>query len=175
MSDKKKNGVEALDYSVIKNFDSFEIRKYDEINIVSIETNKSMGSEGFTSLFKYISGQNKEKKEIPMTAPVLNKISDEESTMAFVMPKGMHLESIPKPLREDLIVKQMDPGYYAVLKFNGFNNKRKINHKIEEFKDLLENKEYSILSDFYLARFDPPLTLPTLRKNEILVKIAYKE
>lgn len=175
MADNNRHGAEALDYKIIKKFDDFEIRKYDEINIVSIDTKKAAGSQGFSMLFNYISGQNKDKVEIPMTAPVLNKISKEETTMAFVMPKNMHIDSIPKPMGKDLVIKQVNAGYYAALKFNGFNNQGKINRKIEELKNILEKKGYKILSDFYLARFDPPFTLPVLRRNEILVEIAYEE
>jgi len=174
MADKNRHGAEALDYSVIKKYDAFEIRKYDSINIVSVETKKPIGSQGFSMLFNYISGQNEEKKEIPMTAPVINKVSETASNMAFVMPGDMTLETIPKPLREGLIIKQMNSGYYAVSAFKGLNNQKKINRKIEAFRELLEEKGFSILSEFYLARFDPPFTLPMLRRNEIMVEIDYE-
>ena len=171
MAAQKRHSVKTLEYQVIQNFEEFEIRKYETFLIVSIDTNKMVGSKGFSSLFNYISGENKEKREIPMTAPVLNKVSKNHATMAFIMPREISLESIPAPLKEDLSIKEMNAGFYAVLSFNGFNNKAKIKYKIKIFKELLKENNYKVISEFYLARFDPPFTLPPLRRNEILVEV----
>ncbi len=175
MATQKRQGVETLGYQMVQSFEDFEIRKYEAFLIVSIDTSKMLGSTGFSSLYKYISGENTEKREIPMTAPVLNKVSQKHGAMAFVMPKDMSLESIPVPLKEDMSIKEMNAGFYAVLRFNGFNNKAKIKYKIKIFKELIKENNYKILSEFYLARFDPPFTLPPLRKNELLVEVSLEE
>lgn len=173
MATEKRHGAKTLNYEVVKKFDAFEIRKYQAFLIVSVETEKMVGSQGFRRLFNYISGNNKTGEEIPMTAPVLNRISKEDSSMAFVMPEQFSKDSVPEPLQKDLLVKEMPPGYYAALSFKGFNFQLKIKEKIKTFEDLLEKKNLEKGSDFYLARFDPPFTLPPLRRNEILVKIQY--
>jgi len=175
MATEERHGAKTLTYKVVESFDGFEIRKYEPFLIVSIKTEKMVGSQGFRYLFNYISGDNKEGKEIPMTAPVLNRISVEEASMAFVMPEEFSKENIPKPLQEELLIKEMPSGYYAVLSFKGFNNQLKIEQKIKAFEDLLEKEKLEKQSDFYLARFDPPFTLPPLRKNEILVRIQYDD
>lgn len=175
MATEERHGAKTLPYEIIESFDDIEIRKYEPFFIVSVETEKMIGSEGFRRLFNYISGDNKEGKEIPMTAPVLNRISEKASSMAFVMPEEFSKDNIPQPLKEELIIKEMPAGYYAVLSFKGFNNESKIKLKIEALKYLLEKHNLKEQSDFYLARFDPPFTLPPLRKNEILVKIQYDE
>lgn len=175
MGDEKRHGAKTLSYSVVKKFDAFEIRKYAAFLIVSVETNKMAGSEGFRSLFNYISGENRDRKEIPMTAPVLNRMSLEESSMAFVMPQGFSKDNIPKPMHDELKIKEMPPGYYAVLSFKGFNNQSKIEKMIKALEEAIEKENLERESDFYLARYDPPFTLPPLRKNEILVKIKYDD
>jgi len=175
MADEKRHGAETLTYSVVKKFDDFEIRKYETFLIVSVESNKMVGSEGFRALFNYISGENKDRKEIPMTAPVLNRMSLEESAMAFVMPQNFSKDNIPKPMQDELKIKEMPTGYYAVLSFKGFNNQSKIEKKIKALQELLEKENLEKQSDFYLARFDPPFTLPPLRRNEILVRVQYND
>ena len=175
MATEERHGAKTLTYKVVESFDDMEVRKYEPFFIVSVETEKMIGSEGFRRLFNYISGDNKEGKEIPMTAPVLNRISEKASSMGFVMPEKFSIDNIPQPLQEELIVKEMPSGYYAVLSFKGFNNESKIKQKTEVLKGLLEKHNLQKQSDFYLARFDPPFTLPPLRKNEILVKIQYDD
>ena len=173
MADEKRHGAKTLTYNVVKSFDAFEIRAYEPFFIVSVKTQEMVGSGGFRYLFNYISGENKEGKEIPMTAPVLNRISVEDSSMAFVMPEDFSEENIPKPIQEALKIIEMPSGYYAVLSFKGFNNQSKIEKKIKALQELLEKENLEKQSDFYLARFDPPFTLPPLRRNEILVKVQY--
>ena len=175
MAAEKRHGANILNYSLVKAFDDFEIRKYEAFLIVSISTEKIAGSQGFRALFNYISGENKDRKEIPMTAPVLNRISLEASTMAFVMPEDISKDKIPTPLKDELEVKEMPSGYYAALSYKGYNNQSKIKKKIEDFESLLEAHRFEKQSDFYLARFDPPFTLPPLRRNVILVKIKYDD
>lgn len=173
MAAEKRHGAKTLSYAVVKSLDSYEIRKYQPFFIVSVETDKMIGSEGFRRLFNYISGENKKSQEIPMTAPVLNKISKKNSSMAFVMPEEFSKDNIPEPLQEELSIKEMPSGYYAVLSFKGFNNLSKIKEKSKTLENLLKKDNLVIKSEFYLGRFDPPFTLPPLRRNEILVKIEY--
>ena len=58
---------EEANYEVVKENKEYEIRKYSDRLV--IETNSIEGN-GFRKLFNYISGNNKEKKEIKMTVPV---------------------------------------------------------------------------------------------------------
>ena len=60
---------EEANYEVIKENKNYEIRKYPDRLV--IETNSIQGN-GFRKLFNYISGNNKENKEIKMTPEMLN-------------------------------------------------------------------------------------------------------
>ena len=67
---------EQPDYSVIKKDNEFEIRQYTNFLTATVETDgerdEAIG-KGFRILFKYISGENKEKENISMTIPVMQK------------------------------------------------------------------------------------------------------
>ena len=62
--------VEKVKYTIIKKLNKIEIRKYPEIILAIIENNDDNNAFGF--LFRYISGYNKIREKIEMTAPVIN-------------------------------------------------------------------------------------------------------
>ena len=64
---------EEANYEIVKENKIYEIRKYP--NRLVIETNSIQGN-GFRKLFNYISGNNKDNKEIKMTVPVTQEIKN---------------------------------------------------------------------------------------------------
>ena len=67
---------EQPDYKVIKKDNEFEIRQYTNFLTATVETEGGRDeaiSTGFRILFKYISGENKNKESISMTVPVMQK------------------------------------------------------------------------------------------------------
>lgn len=167
-----ENTVEKLKYEVIKTDGSIEIRKYEDIHIVEVGTYKErFGRSGFMELYNFITGENEDNKQIPMTAPVLNELENNKDTIAFVMPSDMKVEEIPKPLSQQVKVKTLNNGFYAVINFSGLSNQSKIHKKTQELIQWIKDNNYRILSNPYLARFDQPLTNPIKRTNEIMIKI----
>merc|ERR1711974_593635 len=67
---------EQAPYTTLKDFDGYEMRQYQSVNWVCTEATYKMdkGPEMFMKLFRYISGVNKEQKEVEMTVPVLSRI-----------------------------------------------------------------------------------------------------
>ena len=65
-------GYETQSYKVIRTFSDGEIRFYPKV--MKVKTNNK---SGFSSLFRYISGNNSEQQKISMTTPVhMNKNND---------------------------------------------------------------------------------------------------
>merc|ERR1711974_315127 len=67
---------EQAPYTTLKDFDGYEMRQYQSVNWVCTEATYKMDKEPemFMKLFRYISGVNKEQKEVEMTVPVLSRI-----------------------------------------------------------------------------------------------------
>jgi effector-binding domain-containing protein len=171
MSDNSSS-VEKLPYEVVTSDGSIEIRKYDDIHIVEVGTYKErLGQSGFMELYHFITGDNEEHKQIPMTAPVLNELKTDHETIAFVMPSHMKEEEIPRPSNKQVEVKTINKGLYAVIRFSGLTNQGKVDKKIQELIKWLKENHYKIRSNPFLARFDQPLTNPLKRTNEIMIKI----
>jgi predicted transcriptional regulator len=59
----------------------------------------------------------------------------------------------------------------AVLRFSGLVNEEKIAKKTLELTQWMVSKNLRPLSDPELARYNPPWTLPFLRRNEILIEV----
>ena len=59
---------EEADYQVVKQFDEFEIRYYQERYVIQVSYANQ--NSGFQKLFNYISGQNNQSQKIEMTTPV---------------------------------------------------------------------------------------------------------
>ena len=89
--------VEQASYKVLAKEGPFEIRLYEPMVVASCQEADLSGGDGFSRLFNYIGGNNRDSKKISMTAPVLNRPEARQATMAFVMPNRMRLQDLPRP------------------------------------------------------------------------------
>ena len=182
------SNVEQPKYEVIESQGNIEIRQYQPMIIaeIAIEDNRKEAiKSGFKILASYIFGNNKSKKNVSMTAPVRQQSNEKISMTApvsqqkvqgawrisFVMPSQYSIDTIPVPNNEGISIKKIDSKKYAVLKFSGMNSDKNINfHEIKLKKYLSENKIQAISSSIY-AFYNPPWTLPFLRRNEIMIEV----
>ena len=107
-----------------------------------------------------------------MTTPVFFTNNNSEGRMAFVMPKDMRPELVPKPSTGMLEVSEYPPGKFAVLRFKGnFNTRNRDNHRVEQeninrlrdwigTKEKIDEEQRPIFSVF-----DPPWTPGIMRRN----------
>ena len=75
------------------------------------------------------------------------------------------------PDYKDISIEKIGSKKYAVIKFSGMNSDQNIHFyksKIENY--LLENRMQAVLSPIY-AFYNPPWTLPFLRRNEAMIEI----
>jgi hypothetical protein len=126
-------------------------------------------------------------QKIAMTAPVSvepqgdsQNFQDSQSGMKdatawrvqFTMPGSYTLASLPKPLNPAVTLREVPGKHYAVLVFSGFAGAEKAQQKTDELRAWLQARNLHALATPQLARYNPPWTLPFLRRNEILIEIA---
>lgn len=170
---------------------SFEIRHYQPYLIAQTESSGDYDAatkQSFYRLFDYISGKNQGKQKIEMAAPVMQQkqskgekiemtapVFQEKSgnawTMAFVLPLHYNLETVPKPTDPKVTLKEIPEHRVAVLTYTGFMGADKITEKTKELTTWLKQKNLTPLSEPRSAGYNPPWTIPFLRRNEILVDI----
>ena len=181
--------VEMLDYQVLDKEGSFDIRQYQEYWVVRTEIAgdyRESTSKGFRLLFNYISGNNKQQEKIAMTGPVIQQEKGEKIAMTgpviqqktgknwimeFVLPSKYNTEQPPEPLDPKVkLVKT--PGYRAaVISYSGNLREDKYNIKAKELMDIIRVKGLQPMGDPFSAGYDPPWTIPFLKRNEVLVII----
>ena len=180
--------VEQPKYEIISSQGDIEIRQYQPMVIAEVTIygkRKEAIKSGFKILAGYIFGDNKLRENISMTAPVKQQSNEKISMTApvrqqevpgrwkisFVMPSQYSISTIPIPDYKDISIEKIDSKKYAVIKFSGMNSDKNIHfHENKIKKYLSENKIQSISSSIY-AFYNPPLTLPFLRRNEVMIEI----
>ncbi len=162
---------ETPEYKVLVKEDEFEIREYTDFYIVEYDNDNDPGiQKGFGTLFNYISSDNKENQKISMTIPVIEEIVQDKKKMAFVVP-GKFKEKIPEPNNRNLSVRKFNEGMFAAIRYSGFSNQSKEDSMKKKLSEWLAAKGYGEVSNYMLAFYNAPFTLPMMRRNEILVRV----
>ena len=183
---------EEPEFKLISQDGEFEVREYKPKIIASVEVEGDFddaSSRGFKLLADYIFGNNLldgSSKKISMTAPVemtplsenlsiTSSIMDDEVNnkwlVNFIMPKEYSLDSLPKPNNPKVNIVEIPVEKYAVIVFSGLVREASYAEKVELLTDYLKRNNYIQQGAIKIARYNPPWTLPFLRKNELMVKI----
>lgn len=109
-------------------------------------------------------------EKISMTAPVSMEQSGQKWRMQFVMPSKYTLKTLPKPNNPAVRIRQIEGAKYAVNRFSGLAGKDKAEKKTEELRKWLNSKNIKEVGKPELARYNPPWTLPFMRRNEVIIK-----
>jgi len=90
----------------------------------------------------------------------------------FTMPSEYSMATLPKPRNPAVTLREVPGKRYAVLVFSGFAGEEKVQQKSDELLAWLKAKNRRAIATPQVARYNPPWTLPFLRRNEILVEVA---
>ena len=150
-----------------------EIRHYAPVRIA--ETNvdapwQDALDEGFHRLAGFIFGGNAQKQRIAMTAPVTAMRHAEGYALAFSMPEGVDL---PHPDDPRILIRPLPSRRVAVLRFNGRSDDESVEDKKRELMALVEKSGFTPRGEPTFAGYDPPWTIPLLRRNEVWLEIEH--
>jgi hypothetical protein len=187
--------VEEPRHSVVRRLGGgVEIRRYEPVVVAETQVEASYEaapSQGFRRLAGYIFGGNRSRESIAMTAPVVQgggATREGESiamtapvvqasrggaqTMSFVMPPGRTLDSLPVPNDPRVVLREQPARDVAVLRYAGATNREVVEARSAELLAELARSGIAARSEPVSARYDPPSTLPFLRRNEVWVELA---
>jgi effector-binding domain-containing protein len=168
------SNVEKPKYQVVSSQANIEIRKYNPMIIALVEVQgerKEAIRGGFKMLADYIFGNNKSKEDIPMTAPVKQQKFQENWQISFIMPSEYNMETLPQPNNKNIGLKELPSKKYIVINFSGVISDQNITLHEEKLKKHILENEMHILSPPIYAFYNPPWTLPFMRRNEIMMEI----
>jgi hypothetical protein len=171
--------AQEIPYNVMKKIEDVEIRQYPEVIFAVVEDNS--GDSGFGLLFQYISGENKTRRKIAMTAPVITSekitmtapVITGKNYMAFALPSSYTKETAPIPTNPSVIIETQKEKTMAVLQFSGRTNETKVQKNIQKLITTLKNHSMQMKDEPVLMRYNSPFTPGFLRRNEVAVEIDY--
>nr|WP_245217601.1 heme-binding protein [Rheinheimera maricola] len=185
-----QSDVETAPYTLLKADASqnIEVRNYDSMILVSTDMAGDGRNSAFRKLFGYISGDNEGAVSIAMTAPVIMDNSSKgekiamtapvfmrnrpgDSMMSFVMPKDFTLQTTPKPTNPELVVTEVKNYQVAAIQFSGTLSRSNVEKHTAMLQQWLSANGYTAISAPIEAGYNGPLTLPMLRRNEVLIEI----
>ena len=180
--------VETPAYEVIKSQGKIEIRQFGPMIIAEVQVQGERAdaiSKGFRLLADYIFGNNTTRQNIAMTAPVQQREStqiamtapmQQQSTkdswlVSFVMPSEYSMESLPKPKNDRVTLKKVPPQQFIVITFSGTSSDENLREHEEELIEFIKSKNISVTGTPKYAFYNPPWTLPLMRRNEVMIEI----
>lgn len=181
--------AEEPSYQVLNDAGPFQIRHYPSMVVAQTEVNadyKNASGLAFQRLAGYIFGNNKKQQAITMTAPVIQQQQAERLSMTapviqqkngavwlmtFVLPQGYTLSTAPEPLDSAVLIQEIPDKKIATIRYTGSLSEQGIEEKSAELIDWLIQQHYQAISPSRSAAYDPPWTLPFLRRNEVHIDI----
>lgn len=185
------NTVEEARYELLISEDKYELRLYEPIVIAEAYVEGSFdkaGAQAFRKLFEYISGDNTTRSEIAMTAPVIAKqdgsnksmkidmtvpVMEERSNQGwrymFVLPAGYSINTTPAPVSENIKISTMPQKQVAIVRYSGSWDEKVIDEKSSQLKHWIMANGLTPASEPRWAGYNPPWTLPFLRRNEVMI------
>jgi len=185
--------TEEPKFTLLEKDQSFELRLYEPKILAEVLVSGTMreaSSKGFKLIADFIFGNNiatsGKSEKISMTAPVLIEPHAEKISMTepvnveqsgagwkvnFVMPSKYTLETLPKPNNPLVKIKPIPAKKFAVIQFSGLVDEEKMAKNVTVLEQWISTKQLKALGNAELARYNPPWTLPFLRRNEVLIEV----
>ena len=189
-----RSGTPQPDYTVTGRVGAVQLRAYGPR--LAAETTVKGGeidsrSIGFRRLASYIFGANTKpgggsgkiamtapveqdgagSSRIAMTAPVAQQGGDDSWTIRFFLPAGMTMATAPRP-RDPLVhLVEVPAVTMAVLRFSGSPGARVVAAHSERLLATLAHSPWKPDGRVVAWFYDPPWTLPWLRRNEVAVPV----
>lgn len=188
--------TEEPQFSIIEKSEPFELRAYAPQLIAEVKVEGDLdtaSSQGFRLIAAFIFGQNKVSEKISMTVPV--GIETAQSTkiamtvpvgieaskdsakgvnqwvFSFVMPSEYTMATLPKPLNPLVTIRELPAQKRAAITFSGFYNEAKVLEKTKALEEWVKSKQWQAIGSPQFARYNPPWSIPFMRRNEILISV----
>ena len=180
--------VETPSYRVVESQEDIEIRHYDPMIVANVKIAGDRDNslrKGFQLLADYIFGNNTIVQDIAMTAPVQQQIykkismtapvqqqaMDTSWEVSFVMPSEYNMVTLPRPNNESIVLEEIPAEKFAVIIFSGTSSSENIEKYEKRLMRYLARNNIEAVGTPKYAFYNPPWTLPQMRRNEVMMKM----
>lgn len=186
-------------YTVERTIGAVEIRRYGpriaaETTVAGEEIRAR--SIGFERLAGYIFGRNESREKIAMTAPVAQSTAAGTSPSSgrrsvemtapvdqapasngswrirFFMPKDQTIATLPQPDDKTVSLVPTPSETVAVLRYSGSPTTRAVRRANTRLLDDLSEAGVGIEGTPFAWFYDPPWTIPAVRRNEAVIRVT---
>jgi DNA gyrase inhibitor GyrI len=184
-----KRGVEEPPFERVSTDGEVEVRRYAPtiVAVTEVEGEREAAlNEGFRRLAGYIFGKNRSQAKIAMTAPVSAARSEKIAMTApvsaapsgsdsfrvtFTMPGSYTLGTLPIP-DDGRVRLEVEPARdVAVIRFSGWAGTRAVDAHTRALRTWAERQGLDTVGPPTLAQYDPPFSMPLMRRNEIQLEL----
>lgn len=179
---------ETPQYTVEKAEGPIEVRAYPALLVAEVKsegTRKEGVTSGFRALADFIFGNNAPQKNVAMTTPVLQSggqsvamttpvLQDGREgswTTRFVMPSEYTAATIPVPNNKDVRIVKVRAKKYLAIKFSWIPTDERLMKYETQLRDYAKLNRIRVKPQAIYAYYDPPWTLPFMRRNEVLLEL----
>jgi len=187
------SNVEQPQYRVVEQHGDIELRDYPPMIVAETEvagTRSSAINAGFRTIADYIFGNNLAARKVAMTAPVLQQNSPRASEqiamtapvsqqgdgstwrVRFIMPAGYTMATLPTPKNPAVLLREIPARRYAAIRFTGLAGEDSLRRHTEQLRSYLDSRQLAAPGPPSYAFYNPPWTLPFLRRNEVLLELG---
>lgn len=192
-----RGGTEQPDHTVVARIgDSVEIRRYEPRLAAQVTVPRADDGEAreraFRILADYIFGANTpgteiamtapvevdgEGKEIAMTAPVETAEASGEGEggklrMRFFLPARWTMDTVPQPVDDRVELVELPARTLAVRRFTGSRDRAAVRRETQALRAALADTNWQPTGEAVAWFYDPPWTIPFLRRNEVALPVA---
>lgn len=183
-------GTEQPPYEVVGRVGDAEIRRYapqiaaEAVVEGPVETARN---EGFRRVAGYIFGDNTAKASVAMTAPVVQgrepsggsqsiamtspvvqqPAGGESWSIQFIMPSKYTMATLPQPNDPRVRLVEIPARTFAVVRFSGLGRDDAVARHEKALDAALAGSSWRAVGEPVTWYYDPPWTVPFLRRNEV--------
>jgi hypothetical protein len=188
-----RSGTPEPQFQVIGHVGAVEIRHYAPRIAAETTVEGSVSharNQGFRRIAGYIFGGNRSRTKIAMTAPVAQSAGSGSEkiamtapvgqsrsgpgawTIRFYMPAGSTMETLPVPNNPQVHLVTVPAEDYAALRFSGAPDQSTVAAKQAQLLAALRSSVWTPVGEPSAWFYDPPWTIPFLRRNEAVVQVT---
>jgi hypothetical protein len=105
--------------------------------------------------------------QIVMTSPVTQIKDGVLWKVQFTMPSAFTLDALPRPDNPMVKLKSVSSYRSVAIRFSGCWNNRNLQKYLRILSTFIKDNNFNIKSEAVYAFYNPPWTLPFLRRNEV--------
>ena len=182
-------GTEEAAYTIEKTDGDFQVRQYAPQVVAETlvdGTLEEAGNKAFRPLFNYISGANRSKEKLAMTAPVAQQPEGEKIAMTapvgqeavsnqwaitFMMPTNYTIETLPEPTDGNVRLRAIPARRMAAVQYSGTWSRQRYERNLARLREWMKAQGLESAGDPVWARYNAPFIPWFLRRNEVLVPL----